>query len=1052
MRSSSFIPLPREINRKNAVVNVHNNDEFCFGYAIRSALHHGDPQSPSSYPDFKQLFNFEGIQFPVSIKDIAKFEELNKISINVYGLELVYKNGKNRYEVIGPLHFCKVRCNTHINLLMLTEQGDMTRIKSHYCYISDLSRLVSRQICSHEHRKYFCDGCLQFFTSFNILKQHMQNDCNFVRNDLPSKQLILDKFGCMVPENILKFENIQKQMKVPFIVYADFECILKPIQNDDIENVLNSYTIKKFEHIPHSFAYYIKCSFDDRISKFHLYRGADCVKKFVTDLEMDVRTLYKNYLKDIKPMTRLTESEQENFHKSTHCHICNKKFDVIFDKVKDHCHITGKFRGAAHSTCNLNFQVPQFIPVVMHNLKNYDSHLFIKSLCLDNEQIDVIPMNKEKYISFSKVLWVDSIKYKNGKVRDKYLKLRFIDSYQFLPSSLDNLSSILDNSQCLEIKKEYPNELQFKNIRKKGIFPYSYIDEFSKFDETNLPAAELFYNELRDEHISSEEYQRAKEIWKIFQCATLGDYSNIYLKSDVLLLADVFENYRALCLKTYQLDPAHYFTAPGLSWDAMLLHTRVELELLTDPDMIHFFKKGIRGGVSTCTGRKSIANNPFLENFNSLEPTKYIIYLDATNLYGYAMSQYLPQKDFVWLSQEEITDIEKVIKDISDTAETGYVLEVDLEYPKELHDAHNDLPFCPENLVPPNSKYSKLIPNLRSKEKYIIHYTYLKQCLNFGLILTKIHRAVKFTQTPWLKEYINLNTNLRNSSKNKFDRNLYKTKNNSIYGKTMENVDRRVDVKLVSHWERVGHKVNCAESLLAKPYFKDYKIFSENLVAIQMNKTKIEYNKPIYAGFSILDISKTVMYNFFYDYLKNLYGENVALLYTDTDSLILEISTDNFYNDIKNNLGEFDTSNFDKPNIHDIPQNTSAVGKFKDEFGGTPIKSFYGTGAKAYCVETNQNTIKKAKGVCRSSIEKQLTLTDYVNVIEKNSRVYCTMYTFKSHSHTMYTELMHKLALTADDDKRYLIPGSSKTLAWGHHDIQLHELCRTMMVLIEDDA
>lgn len=1014
-----------------------------------SALHHGDPRNPTSYPDFRQIFNFDGIEFPVSLKDVAKFEELNKVSINVYGLELLYKNGKNFYEIIGPLHFCKVRYSIHINLLLLSNQNNGSIVNYHYCYISDLSRLVSSQVSNHEHRKHFCDGCLQFFSTLNVLKQHMQNDCNFIRNDFPSKNCIIDKFGNLTPENILKFENIQKKMKVPFVVYADFECVLKPIQND-ITNDSQSYTLKKFEHIPHSFAYYIKCSFDDKATKFHLYRGNDCVTKFVKDLDDDIRSLYSKYLKEITPMSKLTKVENEKFYKATHCHICQKIFINNLDKVKDHCHITGAFNGAAHSACNLHYQIPQFIPIVMHNLKNYDSHLFIKSLCLDSESIDVIPMNKEKYISFSKYLWVDKIQYKNGKTRDKYIKLRFIDSYQFLPSSLDNLSSILDDTQCLEIRKAYSNNLKFKNIRKKGVFPYSYIDDISKFNETNLPPAKLFYNELKDEHISNDEYQRAKEIWNIFQCQTLGDYSDIYLKSDVLLLADIFENYRSQCLRTYQLDPAHYFTAPGLSWDAMLLYTGVELELLTDPDMLHFFKKGVRGGVSTCTNRKSNANNPFVDNFNPLNSKKYIIYLDATNLYGYAMSQYLPQKDFVWVSQEEIDDIKKNIIEIPDTAETGYVLEVDLEYPVELHDEHNDLPFCPENMIPPGSKYSKLIPNLLNKKNYVIHYVYLKQCLQFGLKLTKIHRAVKFTQSPWLKKYIDLNTNLRNSSTNKFDKNLYKTKNNSIYGKTMENVDRRVDVKLVSHWERLGHKINCAETFIAKPYFKDCKIFSENLVALQMNKTRIEYNKPIFAGFSILDISKTVIYNFFYDYLKQTYGKNVTLLYTDTDSLILEVSTENFYNDIKYNLDKFDTSNYDKHNIYNIPQNISVVGKFKDEYAGEPIKSFYGTGAKAYCVETKHDVLKKAKGVCRSSILKQLTITDYINVIEKNSKVYCTMYAFRSHSHTIYTELIHKLALTADDDKRYLIPGTSKTLAWGHHDIKLHELCKTMCELIEN--
>ncbi|KAJ8935362.1 hypothetical protein NQ318_021628 [Aromia moschata] len=257
------------------------------------------------------------------------------------------------------------------------------------------------------------------------------------------------------------------------------------------------------------------------------------------------------------------------------------------------------------------------------------------------------------------------------------------------------------------------------NTYARKVFFHIHVDNLSKLDEPGLPD-DTFYNNLTDEGISERQYQQANKVWDVFQCQTLGDYSDVYLKSDVLLLTDIFENYRYTYLKTYNLDAAQYFTAPGLSWDAMLRYTNVELELLTDPDMVHFFKKGVRDGVSTCVNRKSIAHNPLIEKYNSLEPTKYIMYLDATNLY--------------------------------DTADIGYVFEVDLEYPEDLHNAHNDLPFCPENIIPPNSRHAKLIPNLQNKEKYIIHYINLKQCLKFVLKVTKIYRVLKFTQSPWLKK------------------------------------------------------------------------------------------------------------------------------------------------------------------------------------------------------------------------------------------------------------------------------------------------------------
>ena len=227
---------------------------------------------------------------------------------------------------------------------------------------------------------------------------------------------------------------------------------------------------------------------------------------------------------------------------------------------------------------------------------------------------------------------------------------------------------------------------KFKFIRQKGVFPYKYINDYSKLDETKLPSKDEFYNDLIDEHISEEEYERAQSIWKLFNCNSIGEYSDIYQKSDVLLLADIFQNFRKTCMKTYKLDPAQYYTFPGLSFDSCLRFTGVQLELSTDPDMFHVFKSSVRGGVSACVARKSIANNLILSNYNPSEPTKYIMYFDATNLYGDAMSQYLPERDFVWLSNKEIEILD--IMSISNTSDKGYVLEVDLEYSEKLHNLH----------------------------------------------------------------------------------------------------------------------------------------------------------------------------------------------------------------------------------------------------------------------------------------------------------------------------------------------------------------------------
>ena len=258
----------------------------------------------------------------------------------------------------------------------------------------------------------------------------------------------------------------------------------------------------------------------------------------------------------------------------------------------------------------------------------------------------------------------------------------------------------------------------------------------------------------------------------------MGEYHDLYLGSDVLLLTDVFENFRTHCLNYYKLDPCHYFTSPGLSWDAMLRMTGIRLELMTDIDMYQFIEKGICGGVSYIANRYGNANNKYIDNYDEKAPSKYMMYLDANNLYGWAMSQYLPTGNFKWMTDKEIskTNLGKYELD----SKEGLILEVDLEYPKELHDLHNDYPIAPEKVKVSNDmlsayckkiakKYnistelvSKLIPTLRDKKEYVLHYHNLQLYLDLGLKIKKIHRVLKFDQSSWLKH--TYTSTLRNES------------------------------------------------------------------------------------------------------------------------------------------------------------------------------------------------------------------------------------------------------------------------------------------------
>ena len=275
------------------------------------------------------------------------------------------------------------------------------------------------------------------------------------------------------------------------------------------------------------------------------------------------------------------------------------------------------------------------------------------------------------------------------------------------------------------------------------------------------------------------------------------------------------------------------------------------------------------------------------ERFDPDAPTKYITYLDANNLYGWAMCNPLPVGNFEWMSDSELKNWKN--HSCSSIRPSGFILEVDLEFPEDLQDLHNDYPLAPERLK--IGGVEKLIPNLCNKSKYIIHHKTLKLFASLGLKIMRIHRGIKFEESAWLESYITLNTDLRTNAINDFEKDFFKLMNNSVFGKTMENIRNRVDIRLVNDRRK-------AEKLAAKPNLKHLTIFDGDLVSIHMKRTKLKFNKPVYCGMAILDLSKTLMYDFHYNYIKPKFGENAKPLFTDTDLLCYEIQTDDFFKDI----------------------------------------------------------------------------------------------------------------------------------------------------------
>jgi len=272
----------------------------------------------------------------------------------------------------------------------------------------------------------------------------------------------------------------------------------------------------------------------------------------------------------------------------------------------------------------------------------------------------------------------------------------FLGSFQFISSSLDKLVSNLHDEAFKYTSEVFKKSEKLNLMKQKGIYPYDYMSSFEKFDETQLPFKEDFYGILNDEHVTDKQYQHAEKVWHTFKVKNMREYHDLYLGSDVFLFTDVFENFRKTCLQYYKLDPCHYFTSPSLSWNAMLKMTDIQLELITYTDMFQFIESGLRGGISYIAHRHSKANDKYMKNYDEKVPSKYIMYLDANNLYGWAMSQYLPKGNFRWITEKEIEKIN--LAKYKEDSMKGLILEVDLEYSKELHNLHNDYPLAPEKL------------------------------------------------------------------------------------------------------------------------------------------------------------------------------------------------------------------------------------------------------------------------------------------------------------------------------------------------------------------
>ena len=727
MNGTSYVKIPL---RTNAILNIQKNDEYCFIWSILASPHPSENDHPNRVNNyllyFKEL-NFQGFDFTNGFKcsDVHRFNELNNLSVNIYELNF-YQDGDKWKHNLLPIEISKNGSDKIVDLLIY---------KNLYALIKKLHAFLG------DHNKSFvCRRCLNSYTCENALINH--------------KEKCGDDNICTIRtsnESYLYWKKHFHKNPLYLRIIADFEA-----NNEKHGSKIGNKTTNIYKQKPILNAYYIISELNDVLKTDYYesplgYDNVDWFVKEVMKLENKMAFYFKNTKKDII----LTQEDEEDFKNNNICRFCEKNIES--DKVRDHCHLTGKYRGPAHNTCNINVRQADsnFIPFAFHSFSIYDCHMFFKRLVdlkKDKVKFEIIPRTNEENISV------------------KYGCIRFIDSYRFLSESLDKLVKNLDEDDFKLLKKEFPEKCQYLN--KKLAYSYQYfnsIDDYKK--SVNNLKKEDFFSKFKNDYPDDEEIERTKEIIKLFIIKDGEQLTKLYCKSDVILLADVFEKFVKVSTEENKINPLYCVSLPGYTYQCALKYTNIKLQTLQDKDLNLLIENIIRGGISSVMGDRYVKSD---ENYK-------ILHIDATNLYGHSMSQSLPYDEIKF--KKDIC-LEKILNTTDDN-DIGYFLEVDLKYPDNIKEKTKYYPFCPENKkINPNkhneymknikpgsyTKSKKLICDWTDKKKYLIHYRMLKFYVRHGMVVEKIHEIISFKQSKWLESYISFNTQKRNRAKNDFEK------------------------------------------------------------------------------------------------------------------------------------------------------------------------------------------------------------------------------------------------------------------------------------------
>jgi hypothetical protein len=988
----------------------------------------------------KQYFNTRGLKFPLNIRHIRKFEQKNKalgLQINVYSridgqIIPVHKSIAKKPKKIINLFLQKVKKRLH-----------------HYIYIKDLDKFF--QI--NNIKNHICDKCLSNFTSISALKNH-QEYCS--RSD-PVKIIYPSE------QDSVCFEHHEKQTLQPIYGACDFEASLIPINRQEngvkynCQNCLEGgdvslcshKTINIHEQIPTTYSIALldkrgKILFEKTESDH--FNVMEIFFKTLTEIEKTFIPLLQanRFKKDY------TSEEIEAFNKAYLCYLCHTPFQPHFSgrqKVKDHCHYNGEYLGAAHHNCNWKRTVNRNIPIFIHNFQNYDSQFILQGLKFTpNTQISGIPYNMEKFRTLN------------------IGKIVFVDSYHLLPGSISTLVQSLKQNDdhkfpiLSQVSLFTQSAMHKKLLLEKGVYPYEWASSISRLiNKKKWPKHKHFFSTLKQSNISREEYLHGKQVFRLFRCKNMLEYCHLYCRLDVFLLLEVIDQFRTNVLLEFGLDCTKYISAPQLAFDAMLKGLDEPINLMTDTEMILMCEQNVRGGVAFVAERhvkckelekeikKVIPDETVAEKIERIENKKcsdLLVLLDAVGLYSFCQKLYLPWGDYQWCNAGELFRLKQELGHIPNDSNIGFILEVDLEYPKSLFKKHSSFPMISEkkeityqdlsdfskkalhvlsNTVNSAKRYKseKLVTDFSNKSKYVVHYQNLQTYLKEGIILKEIHKAIKFTQKPYLKPFIDKCAKKRAETKSDFDKMLFKLFMNSVYGKFLQDNRKHMEAKICRKYKTFSKHFN-------SPLYKGHRIISENVVTVYSKKKTVKLDRLYATGFTILELSKNHMISAWYNYFLPNFETKASVVLTDTDSFLIHIkdsSRKELFLSVQDSL---DSSNYPKSHPRYTAKNKGVPGYFKDENCGNYLTEVVGLKAKCYIIKVfDQFNIKRDKKVVCKGIQKmsrdKLSIRKFRNVVKNFSSVHADLYCIRSKSNHLYTQKMRKIALSTGDDKRYIL-------------------------------